>query len=55
MKLAVLDAHTLAAIQTVRCDRSIEKHEGPATWDSVLKWQVSDGGGEVVLAGKLGC
>ncbi len=38
MKLADLDANTLATIQAVRWDRIIEKHEGPATWASVLQW-----------------
>ena len=38
MKLAELTAQTLEKIQTVRWDRIIEKHEGPETWASVLRY-----------------
>jgi len=39
MKVADLDAATVAALKQVRWDRIIEKHEGPDDWESVLEWQ----------------
>ncbi|MBW4483627.1 MAG: hypothetical protein KME14_13885 [Tildeniella torsiva UHER 1998/13D] len=38
MKLSDLGADSLAAINSVRWDRIIEKHEGPENWASVLEW-----------------
>ena len=38
MKLADLSPETLAKIKAVRWDRIIEKHEGPESWESVLRY-----------------
>ncbi|MCI0576712.1 MAG: hypothetical protein L0332_29215 [Chloroflexi bacterium] len=38
MKLADLSPETITKIKTYRWDRIIEKHEGPETWTSVLKY-----------------
>lgn len=38
MQIAELDPDCLAAIKAVRWDCLIEKHEGPANWDAVLRW-----------------
>ena len=38
MKLADLSPQTLETIKSYRWDRIIEKHEGPETWRSVLKY-----------------
>jgi hypothetical protein len=38
MKVADLSNETLAKIKTVRWDRIIEKHEGPETWESELRY-----------------
>lgn len=38
MKLANLSEETLTKIKAVRWDRIIEKHEGPDSWSSVLKY-----------------
>jgi hypothetical protein len=38
MKLADLSPQTLETIKSYRWDRIIEKHEGPETWKSVLKY-----------------
>src|SRR5215210_6854512 len=38
MKLAELSLQTIGRIETYRWDRIIEKHEGPETWSSVLKY-----------------
>jgi hypothetical protein len=39
MKLADLSAETLEKIKLVKWDRIIEKHEGPESWESVLKYE----------------
>jgi hypothetical protein len=38
MKVADLSNEALAKIKTVRWDRIIEKHEGPETWQSELRY-----------------
>lgn len=38
MKLSDLSSETLEKIKSVRWDRIIEKHEGPETWGSVLRY-----------------
>lgn len=38
MKLSDLSQEILAKIESVRWDRIIEKHEGPETWGSVLRY-----------------
>jgi hypothetical protein len=38
MRLADLSPQTLETIKSYRWDRIIEKHEGPETWSSVLKY-----------------
>lgn len=38
MKLSDLSPETLEKIKSVRWDRIIEKHEGPETWKSVLRY-----------------
>ena len=38
MKVADLSNEALAKIKTVRWDRIIEKHEGPETWESELRY-----------------
>lgn len=38
MKVAQLSPATIAKIKSARWDRIIEKHEGPANWDSMLKY-----------------
>ena len=37
MNLAELSPQTVDRIKAYRWDRIIEKHEGPETWESVLK------------------
>ncbi|VXD16752.1 hypothetical protein [Planktothrix paucivesiculata] len=39
MKFSDLSQQTLEKINTLRWDRIIEKHEGPESWESVLRWQ----------------
>jgi hypothetical protein len=39
MKVADLSKETLAKIKTVRWDRIIEKHEGPARWESEFRYR----------------
>ncbi|BAZ31008.1 hypothetical protein NIES4074_34780 [Cylindrospermum sp. NIES-4074] len=38
MKILDLSTETLEKIKLVRWDRIIEKHEGPASWESVLRY-----------------
>ena len=38
MKLTDLSSETLNKIKARRWDRIIEKHEGPETWESVLRY-----------------
>lgn len=42
MKLAQLSETTLAKIKQIRWDRIIEKHEGPESWESVLRYYEAD-------------
>lgn len=39
MKLSDLSTETLEKIKLVRWDRIIEKHEGPESWESVLRYE----------------
>ncbi len=39
MKLSEISAETLEKIKSVRWDRIIEKHEGPESWESVLRYE----------------
>lgn len=39
MKVSDLSTETLEKIKSVRWDRIIEKHEGPETWESVLRYE----------------
>ena len=38
MKLADLSQDTIEKIKPVRWDQILEKHEGPWTWESALRW-----------------
>ena len=42
MKLVDLSPQTIDRIRAYRWDRIIEKHEGPETWSSVLKYHDPD-------------
>ena len=42
MRLSDLSEDGLNAIKSVRWDRIIEKHEGPDSWESTLKWHNPD-------------
>ena len=42
MNLAELSPQTVDRIKAYRWDRIIEKHEGPETWESVLKYYDPD-------------
>lgn len=37
MRVADLDAETVAQLKRLRWDRIIEKHEGPERWESVMR------------------
>lgn len=42
MKLSGLSVEALGKIKLVRWDRIIEKHEGPETWEDVLRFEEPD-------------
>lgn len=39
MKISEISTETLEKIKSVRWDRIIEKHEGPESWESVLRYE----------------
>jgi hypothetical protein len=42
MNLSDLSPETINKIKSVRWDRIIEKHEGPESWESVLRYEEPD-------------